>query len=52
MATLTIKIDIQKIVNHIKEKYVKEFGAMDDKAYFMAVFVEIALNELNQKTKQ
>ena len=44
----SIKLDVKHIISGIKTKYVKDYGSLDDRAYFMAGFVETVLNEINE----
>ena len=40
------RISVQEVVDAFKEKYIKEFGKMDDRAYFMSGILIETLNEL------
>jgi hypothetical protein len=39
------------IIQSIKEQYIKDFGKLDDDAYFMCGFVSNVLENLNNKNK-
>ena len=43
---LTKTVSVQEVVDAFKKKYIKEFGKMDDRAYFMSGILIETLNEL------
>ena len=43
---LTKMVSVQEVVDAFKRKYIKEFGKMDNRAYFMSGILIETLDEL------
>lgn len=51
--TLTISVNIEKIHEILSNRYVEDFGSLDDRFYFMSGFVSSALmDEIKKKNKE